>query len=104
MQKMEISETGDWRISPSLRRELEEAARSREMSVPELLEQILREWLERVREREDGEKDGVGEEERQRQLRAAAMKFVGAITGDNPCRAENVSAEVRARLARKYGR
>jgi len=98
MQKMEISETGDWRISPALRRELEEAARSREMSVPELLEQIVREWLERF------PKQTETEEEFQQRLRAAAAPFIGAIRGGDPSRSENVSAEVRLRLLRKYGR
>ena len=32
------------------------------------------------------------------------MKFVGSIEGDNPDRAENASALVREKLARRYGR
>jgi hypothetical protein len=44
------------------------------------------------------------EEELQRRLRAAAAPFIGSICGDNPSRSENVRSEVRARLARKYGR
>ncbi|MEA2690926.1 MAG: hypothetical protein QOJ16_313 [Acidobacteriota bacterium] len=39
------------------------------------------------------------ESERQRLSREAAMKFVGTIEGDRLDRAENASAEVRARIA-----
>jgi hypothetical protein len=78
--------------------ELEEAARSQKKSVDDLLEQIVREWLERFR------KQPEEDEERQRRLRASAMRFAGAIEGDDPHRAENASAEVRTVLARKYGR
>lgn len=95
---MQRPEVYDQHASVPFRDELEEAARSQKKSVDELLEQIVREWLERFREQTEAD------EERQRQLRASAMKFAGAIAGDDPHRAENSSAEVRAALARKYGR
>jgi hypothetical protein len=98
---MQRPEVYDGHASVPFKKELEEAARSRKTSVDDLLEQIVREWLERARQHESS---GEDEEERQERLRAAAMKFVGAINGSDPHRAENASALVRARIARKYGR
>ena len=95
MQRPEIY---DGHASIPFREQLEEAARSRQTSVDQLLEQIVREWLERDRERSEDD------EERQQRLRAAAAPFIGAIQGSDPTRSENVSSEMRARLARKYGR
>lgn len=97
MQRPEVYE---WHVPVPFKEELEEAARSCKTSVDELLEQIVRDGLERLRRSENPE----GEEERQEQLRSAALKLAGAIEGDDPYRAENAGAEVRARLARKYGR
>ena len=95
MQRPEIY---DGHASVPFQKELEEAARSRETSVNALLEQIVREWLERDQERTESD------EERQQRLRAAAAPFIGAIRGSDPTRSENVSSKVRARLARQYGR
>jgi hypothetical protein len=92
------TEVYSWRLSPRLKSELEEAARAEKKSVAELLEQIAQDWRQRFRSPEESE------EERQRRLHEAAMKFVGSIEGDNPGRAENASALVREKLARRYGR
>lgn len=95
MQKTEVY---SWRLSPRLKSELEEAARAGEKSMAELLEEIAQEWLERF-------KDSNGDDdERQRVLHEATMKFVGSIRGDDPNRAENARSEVRARIARRHGR
>lgn len=93
MQKTEVY---SWRLSRPVKARLEEEARSRETSLADLLDQIVREWLESSRD--------SGEEERQQQLRAAAMKLAGSIEGEDPERSENVRSLVRARLAQKYGR
>lgn len=92
------TEVYSWRLSPHLKSELEEAASAEKKSVAELLEQIAEDWLERFRSPDEGE------EERQRRLHEAAMKFVGSIEGDNPGRAENARALVREKIARRYGR
>lgn len=92
------TEVYSWRLSPRLKTDLEEAARAERKSVAELLEQIARDWLERSSSRSGDEDD------RQQHLRDAAMKFVGTIQGDDPGRAENARAEVRARIARRHGR
>jgi len=95
---MAKTEVYSWRLSPRLKTELEEAARAERKSLAELLEQIAREWLERSHARDESD------EQRTQRLRAAAMKFVGSLDGEISGRAENVRSEVRARLARRYGR
>ena len=94
MQKTEVY---SWRLSRQLKVELEEAARAEQKSLAELLEQIAREWIERSRQ------GGESEEEQQRLLREAALKFVGAMESGNPGRAENARSEVKARIARRHG-
>ncbi len=92
------TEVYSWRLTAHLKAELEEAARAEKKSVAELLEQIAEEWLERSKVTDEDE------EERQKRLHEAAMKFVGSIHGDHPGRAENARSLVRARLASRYGR
>jgi len=92
------TEVYSWRLSHHLKTELEEAARAEKKSVAELLEQIAQDWLKRFRTPDEGEA------EKQRRLHEAAMKCAGTIHGDNPNRAENASALVREKLARRYGR
>ncbi|HVG07275.1 MAG TPA: ribbon-helix-helix protein, CopG family [Thermoanaerobaculia bacterium] len=100
---MQKTETADLPEPRSLKEELEEAARSRQTSVADLLEQIVREWLERSRNGNGSERE-EDDEERQRRIRAAAAPFIGSIHGGDPYRSENVRSEVRKRLAEKYGR
>lgn len=95
---MQKSEVYSWRLSPRLKAELEEAARTKKKSMAELLEDIAEDWLRGSRSQ------GESEEQRQQQLRESAMRFIGALEGDRPDRAENVRSEVRARLARRHGR
>ena len=97
---MQRPEVYDGHASIPFKEELEEAARSQDTSVDELLDQIVREWLARFREREANRPD----DERQQQMRAAALKLAGTIEGDDPDRAESAAAIVRSRLTRKYGR
>lgn len=103
MSRMQKTDTAGWLGSGSLKEELEEAARSRNTSVTDLLEQIVREWLERSRVKTPkvSEEDA---EERQQRLRAELRKLAGSIEGDDPHRAENARYLVQERLARKYGR
>ncbi|HEY4593807.1 MAG TPA: hypothetical protein VIJ61_15430, partial [Thermoanaerobaculia bacterium] len=70
------TEVYSWRLSPRLKIELEEAARAEKKSVSELLEQIAQDWLKRFRTPDESE------EEKQRRLHEAAVKFVGSIEGD----------------------
>jgi type VI protein secretion system component VasK len=105
MSRMQKTETVDLPAPRSLKEELEEAARSRHTSVADLLEQIVREWLERARGKgKDTSETEEDDEERQQRLRAELMKLAGSIEGDDPHRAENARYLVQERLARKYGR
>ena len=105
MTCMQKTETADWPEPRSLKEELEVVARSRQTSVADLLEEIVREWLERSRaakaKTNGAEED---EEKRQQRLRAELMKLAGSIEGDDPYRAENARHLVQERLAQKYGR
>jgi len=92
------TEVYSWRLSPRLKSELEEAARARQESLAELLDQIARDWLERVCG------SGTEEEDRQQRLREAALKTIGTLHGGRADRAENARSEVRARIARRHAR
>lgn len=86
-------------IPPDLEAQLEVAARAREKSVAELFEEIVREWLDTHRREE--EYSSEPDEERQRQLRAAALQFAGVIDRDDVYSPENTRSAVRDRLARR---
>lgn len=103
MSRMQKTETFDWPEPRSLREELEEAARSRHTSVADLLEQIVREWLERSGVKKPEAIEEESEEEFQQRVRAAIAPLIGSINGGLPP-ADSVRSEVQALLARKYGR
>jgi hypothetical protein len=92
------TEVYSWRLSPRLKMDLEEAAQAERKSVAELLVQISEDWLRR------SSGASGSEDERQRQLRDAAMKSIGTLQGNNPDRAENARSEIRSRIARRHGR
>jgi predicted DNA-binding protein len=94
---MAKTEVYSWRISPRLKSKLEEAAQAERKSMGVLLEEIAEDWLERS--------DGLDQDdEAQERLRAAAMKFVGAIESGQSRRAENARSVVRSRIARQHDR
>jgi hypothetical protein len=84
-----------WRVSPALKRSLEEAARSEQRSVAGLLDEIVSEHLRKAAGRNGSEAD------RQRELHARAARFVGSIAGERSDRAQNASEVVRERLRRR---
>jgi hypothetical protein len=91
------SEVYSWRLSHDLKCELEEGACRERVSVSQLLERIVREWLKtRAAAAED--------EAEQERLRAVAMRFVGPIRGGDPDRHAEAAKRVRELLARRYGR
>jgi hypothetical protein len=83
-----------WRVSPALKRSLEETARSEKRSVAGLLDEIVSEHLRKASGRSGSEA------ERQRRLQARAARFVGSIAGKHPDRAAKARELVRARLRR----
>ncbi len=82
-----------WRIKPSLRKALEAEARRQRLTASELVNQILKDWLDE-RARED--------EAEQRRLHAIAAKYIGTISGGDPHASEKVSEVVRARIMERY--
>lgn len=82
-----------WRVDPTTKAALEEAARERRASVAAVLDEIVGEWLSR---RENGT-----EVEEQRRLHEAASRYVGAIEGGEPARAATSRQRVRERLRRR---
>jgi Arc/MetJ-type ribon-helix-helix transcriptional regulator len=97
MSCMQTSELFPCKLSSQLESEVAEAARSRNKTASELLEEIVREWLDRHQGPEEAD------QALQEQWRAAAMKVVGAIERED-LSAENASAEVKAKLMRRYAR
>jgi predicted DNA-binding protein len=94
---MAKTEVYSWRLSPDLKDSLDALARSQGRSLADLLEEMAMERIERG-------SDAGQEWERQEKLRAAAMRFVGALSGDDPDRAATSRELVRARLAARHGR
>lgn len=91
---MSKSEVYSWRLDPELKERLEHAARAERMSIGGLLDRIARDWLGRQRSDED-------DETAQRRLRAGAAKWIGAIQGDDPTRAERAREIVRKGIQAK---
>jgi hypothetical protein len=86
------TEVYTWRVSRALKTGLEEAARSEDLTVAQLLDEIVTEHLR------SGSRRGRGEDDRQRRLHGLAAGFAGCIAGRDPRRAERVRELVRARL------
>ena len=84
-----------WRVSPALKRSLEDTARAEKRSVAGLLDEIVTEHLRKATAR-----NGY-ESERQRELHARAAGFVGRIAGQRSDRSEKVREVVRERLRRR---
>jgi hypothetical protein len=84
-----------WRVAPTLKRSLEEAARSERRSVAGLLDEIVSEHLRKAVGR------STSEIERQRELHAKAARFAGSIAGTRPDRAERAREILRERIRRR---
>lgn len=91
---MSKTEVYSWRLSVETKSMLEEAARRNQSSVSALLDEIVGEWL--------AQQQLLGEEESEQQcLHEAASKALGTIRGDNPDRARDAKALLRAKLANR---
>jgi hypothetical protein len=91
------TEVYSWRLSTDLKTGLEREARRRKTSLSSILEQAARDWLD---------KGGaeVESDEEQLRIRKAAFKCMGAISGKDPHRSENVRQAVRKRLRKRNDR
>jgi hypothetical protein len=92
---MNKTEVYSWRLTPDRKVALEAEARAAGKTIAELLDELSAGWLAAR---------SAADEAQQRRLHEAAAKFVGAISGDDPHRSENVSTLMRQSLRRKYGR
>jgi len=90
------TEVYSWRVTPAKKAALENQARREGASLAQLLDRITQEWIE-------GRKDEIDPVEQVR-LHAVVRKTLGVIAGKNPERAEQARAEIRKRLANRYGR
>jgi hypothetical protein len=93
---MAKTEVYSWRLAPERKAALQAEARAAGKTIAELLDELSAGWLAKRRTADD--------EAEQRRLHAAAAKFVGAISGGDPYRSENVSTLMRQGLRKKYGR
>ncbi len=92
---MSKSEVYSWRLSATLKSALEQAARAEKISVAQLLERVVQEWLQQ--EFSAGEDDEV-----QRRLHEAAAKTIGTIRGGDPHRAEQARERIHAKLREQH--
>jgi hypothetical protein len=89
------SDVYSWRLSCELKSSLELEARRRGKKLAGLLEDISRDFLERV-------SNDVAREDAS--IRRAAMRVIGAIAGGKPRRAEQANSELRRRLKLRHAR
>ena len=84
-----------WRVSPTVKSRLEEAARVRRQSVARLLDELVTQGLD------NASSEGDTHEVEQHRLHAQARRFLGCISGGHARRSERVRELVRARLKRR---
>ncbi len=91
---MAKTEVYSWRLSVDTKVALEETARQKQSSVAELLDQIVGDWLA-------GQQALEADEAEQQRLHEVALKTIGTMRGDNPDRASNTRALLRAKLGQR---
>jgi hypothetical protein len=89
------TEVYTWRVSPSTKASLEEAARNTNRSVAQLLDEIVAEHLN------TSDRTNEAESDHQRRLHARAARFLGGISSGVVRRSERTRELVRARLKRR---
>jgi hypothetical protein len=89
------TEVYTWRVSAATKAALEEAARTTNRSVAQLLDEIVTEHLNAA-----GSAD-KSESENQRRLHARAARFLGTLSGGFARRSERTRQLVKARLKRR---
>ena len=92
------SEVYSWRLDPDLKAQLEQRAREEGIGLAALLERISRDWL---RAKAAASSDDAREQAR---IKAAAMRAIGTLRGDDPERSGRVRERLRARLEQKRAR
>jgi hypothetical protein len=90
---MSKTEVYSWRVDPTVKAALEQAARSKGTSVARPLDRIVQDWLGRELPPE--------EEMAQRWLHAAAARTFGAFRSGDPDGSEQVRERVRTRVRQR---
>jgi hypothetical protein len=90
---MAKTEIYSWRLSPEVKRSLEDEARRRSVTLAKMLDQIAQEFLSRRMHADDA----------QDRIRAGAHRWIGSISGGGAPRSERVRQLVRERLRAKHG-
>ncbi len=96
---MSKSEVYSWRLSPEMKRVLEETARRQKQSISALLEKIVTQSFRNGRARWNEEEAAL-----QERLHAAAMAAIGKIRSGRADRSKRVREEVRRKLQRRNER
>jgi hypothetical protein len=91
------TEVYSWRLSGEVKADLERQARRRKIPVSSILDDAVREWLQK----NNGD---AASDEAQRRLHNAAARCFGTFAGGDPDRADKASDQVRRRLRRRHGR
>lgn len=89
------SEVYSWRLAPETKEALEHRARARGVSVSELLDSIVGEWLEAA---------PAGPDEDQARLQAAAERSFGVLARGESATAARVREVVRRSFEARRGR
>ena len=91
---MKEPEVYSWRLAFELKRSLEEAAKTERISLPQLLEHIILDWLAQRKQTDDSE-------EAQQQLHQLAAQSFGTIRGGDPSRSQEVSQRMKSKLRKR---
>ncbi len=94
---MRKTEVYRWRVAFELKRSLEEAAKAENVSLAQLLERIVLDWLDRRPELD------VKGKEIQQALHQSASQAFGTIHGGEPNRAQEVSQRMKSKLRDRLG-
>jgi hypothetical protein len=91
------TEVYSWRLSGELKSDLERQARLRKVPVSSILDNAVRDWLQK----NNGDSDGG---EVQRRLHDAAKRCFAAFAGGDSHGAEKARTNIRRRLRLRYAR
>jgi DNA polymerase III delta subunit len=89
---MKKTEVYSWRVAFDLKQTLEEAAKAEKVSLAQLLERIVSDWLNRRPQADDPE------EAVQQKLHQSASQAFGTIRGGDPNRSQEVSGRMKSKL------
>ena len=94
---MNKTEVYSWRVDPNLKSALEQVARAEKTSVAQLLDSIVRDWLQ--------ESSSLnGEDEQQQRLHSAAQECFGTLSSGDPDLATLAKERVRQKIRERHAR